>query len=158
MSVRGLSGNNFLDLANTYAKVVSGCLKVQVGAIIVNKEGGIVSFGANRTFPSLCKYRGCMRVEKYGENSKLHRNPEDCRALHSEIDAICNSRECLYGATIYVTRYPCEACARAVAAAGIATVIYGREQKISEETERILADAHIDVIWKKDWTEEDVTT
>lgn len=156
MSVKGMNSHSLLDLADSYAKLMSGCTKVQVGSVIISEKGDIVSFGANRTFPNLCKVRGCMRMEKYGENSKLHRNPEDCRALHSEVDAICNSRESLYGATIYVTRYPCEACARAIAASGVTTVIYGREQKISEETEHILADAHVYVIWEKGWIEEDV--
>ena len=147
--------NNWLDIANLYAGMMSGCTKVTVGAVIV-KHGRAVSFGANRAIPDLCKYRGCLRIEKYGDNDKTHRSPADCRAIHSEVDAICTAREDLSGAAIYITRYPCEACARAIVAAGIQTVIYGRQQEISEETARIFEEAPVDVIWNKDWDAPDV--
>lgn len=151
MSFSCIANKKFLDIAQLWADNVSGCLKVKVGAVIVSEKGNIVSFGANRTFPNLCKYRGCLRKEKYGDDCKTHRAPDDCRALHSEIDAICNARESLYGATIYITRYPCEACARAICASGIQTVIFGREQSISDETRNIFDDAHVNVYWDKNW-------
>lgn len=147
--------NNWLDMANIYAGVMSGCTKVTVGSVIV-KRGRAVSFGANRAIPDLCKYRGCLRIEKYGDNDKTHRSPADCRAIHSEVDAICSAREDLTETTIFVTRYPCEACARAIVSAGITRVVYGRQQKISEETAHIFEDADVDVVWNKDWDAPDV--
>lgn len=145
-----------LKLASTYAKLQSGCLKVQVGCVIA-KDSKILALGANRTIPNFCRTsRGCLRVEKYGENTKDHRNPEDCRAIHSEIDAICNSYDNLYGATMYITRYPCEACARAIVAAGIKKVVYGREQPISPETSRIFEHYNVDITHYWKFTEEDV--
>lgn len=153
--MRVMGWSNLLDIANIYARVMSGCTKVKVGAVIV-KHGRTVSFGANRAVPDLCKTRGCLRVEKYGDNDKTHRSPADCRAIHSEVDAICNAREDLKGATIFVTRYPCEACARAIVSAGISRVIYGRQQSISEETAHIFEDAGVDVVWNKDWDAPDV--
>lgn len=144
-----------LSLADLYAEQNSGCAKVKVGSLIV-QDGQIVAMGANRTFPDLCTTRGCLRVEKYGDNTKTHRNPEDCRALHSELDAICNCPVSLTGATIYVTRYPCEACARAICSAGIKTVYYGRKQKVSEETIHIFEDSGVDY-FMVDWNAEDTT-
>lgn len=143
-----------LDMANSYANTMSGCTKVSVGAVIT-KDGQPISFGANRTIPDLCRFRGCLRVELYGDNAKEHRLPSDCRAIHSEIDAICGSRESLIEASIYVTRYPCEACARAIVASGIKEVYYGRIEKISQETERIFSAGGIIVIHCKEWVEED---
>lgn len=141
-----------LEQAHIYAKQFSGCLKVQVGSIIVNEGmSRILSFGANRAIPDLCRYRGCLRVEKYGNNSKEHRDPSDCRAIHSEVDAIASAGCDLTGTCIVVTRYPCEACARAIVAAGITRVIYGRQQKISEETARIFEDADVQVIHARTW-------
>jgi dCMP deaminase len=135
----------------------SGCIKVQVGCVIV-KDNMLLAIGTNRTDLDLCKTsRGCLRIEKYGENSKLHRNPEDCRAIHSEIDAIASSQSSLIGATMYVTRYPCEACARAIVRAGIDTIVYGREQKISDLTRRLLEYNNVNIIHLTDYTEEDVT-
>lgn len=148
--MRQMSWSNWLDMANIYAGVMSGCTKVTVGSVIV-KNGRAVSFGANRAIPDLCQVKGCLRVEKYGNNDKTHRSPADCRAIHSEIDAICNAREDLTDTVIFVTRYPCEACARAIVSAGISAVIYGRQQSISEETARIFEDAHVKVVWKKAW-------
>jgi len=144
-----------LELAQRYAKVHSGCTKVSVGSVVFKKDI-IVALGANKTMPNICRSEGCLRIEKYGENSKLHRDPSDCRAIHSEIEAIASSREILEGSTIYVTRYPCEACARAIVAAGIYKVVYGREQVISEETESILSYGRVEVVHFPQFEEDDV--
>lgn len=90
MMYRHMSDPSYLDLAYHYAERMSGCKKVAVGSII-KSSGGIISMGANRVIPDLCIGRGCLRVEKYGDDSKSHRNPEDCRAIHSEIDAITSA-------------------------------------------------------------------
>lgn len=148
----------YLTMAGRYAKDRTGCTKVAVGSCIV-KDGVIISLGANRAIPDLCRTpRGCLRVEKYGENSKLHRNPEDCRAIHSEVDAIGNAAKAgvsTQGATIYVTRYPCEACARLIIAAGIKRVVYGRNQLISEQTRQMFESAHVDCYNYGDYHEDD---
>ena len=80
-------GNNsnlatgFLNLAHQWAKIHSGCRKVQVGAVIVKDEFHVVALGANRAIPNLCKASQCRRIQLYGDDSKNHRNPEDCRAI-----------------------------------------------------------------------------
>lgn len=147
----------FLEIAGCIANNYSGCLKVKVGAIIV-KDNKILGYGANRAIPDLCtSQRGCLRQEKFGENSKLHRNPTDCRAIHSEVDAICNSQSSIINSTIYITRYPCEACARAIISAGIRVVVYGRQQKISPETVELFERQNIEVIHVPEYMEEDTT-
>lgn len=131
--------NFYLTAAQQYANNNTTCLKVAVGCVIVPKDG-IAVFGANRSVDLDCTVSGCLRVQKYGENSKQHRNPSDCRAVHSEVDAITRAATWgipTVGAVAYVTRYPCEACARALVAAGISEVVYGRKAEISEETEAI---------------------
>lgn len=147
----------WLDMADLYAQRMSGCRKVSVGSIITDRTGSkILGIGANKSIPDLCKTRECLRVEKYGNNDKTHRGPADCRAIHSEIDAICNSTQDLRGSVIHVTRYPCEACARAIVAAGIKTVVFGRQQPISEETQKIFESYGVEVIWNKTWDAPDV--
>lgn len=144
-----------LNGANSYAKKRSTCAKVHVGSVIVTKQGEYI-YGCNHGVMN-CVENGCRRVRLYGENSKIHRLPSDCDALHSEVDAICKAAGRgvrLEGATIYITRYPCEACARAIAASGIRKVIYGRNEDISEYTGMILADAGVE-IEKVNWVEED---
>ena len=149
-----LKYEDYLDFAQLYADKTSGCRKVAVGSVIV-KEGRMIGFGANRCIPNLCKTsRGCLRVERYGEDSKSHRNPEDCRAIHSEIDALSRVRESVAGATIYVTRYPCEGCAKAIIASGIKEVVYGGTTKISRDTERMFDDYDVRCIYIPDWKED----
>lgn len=156
MMYKYMSDSTYLDLAYHYAERMSGCKKVAVGSLI-SKDGSVVSMGANRTMPDLCKCRGCLRVEKYGDDSKSHRNPEDCRAIHSEIDAITSAAQngiSLDGATIYVTRYPCEACARAIVSSGIQHVVYGGTARISDQTQILFDDYDMDCVYISNWKED----
>ena len=149
---------DYLDIAYVYATKASGCCKVAVGSAIVSKDDKIIALGANQTHPNKCKTsRGCLRIEKYGNDSKAHRDPADCRAVHSEIDAICAAAvngTSTKDATICVTRYPCENCARAIVAAGIKNVFYGGTAKISEDTQDIFSDADINVYYIEGWRED----
>lgn len=159
-SERPINTKIWLDQALLYAESTSGCNKVAVGSAIV-ADGCIVALGANRTIPNLCRNPscGCLRVEKYGNDSKAHRDPADCRAIHSEVDAICSAASqghSVKGAKIFVTRYPCENCARAIVAAGISTVYYGGTSTISKETQDILETGEI-TAYHVDWWREDNT-
>lgn len=150
------SNNVYLGIANIYAKDNTGCTKVHVGCMILDINGNPVAIGANKSIPN-CKRKGvCHRVELYGENSKQHRLPSDCNAVHSEVDALLRATGDVAGGTAFVTRYPCEACARALVTAGIKKVVYGRGQEISPLTKQIFETGGVEVIWAKDWTEEDV--
>lgn len=150
----------YLDKAQKWADTNSGCCKVAVGSVLIPRTPNTIEvYGANKAFPVSCRENGCKRKELYGEDSKKHRLPSDCRSLHSEIDAITLAGRfgiSTYGATIIITRYPCEACARAIVNAGIKTVFYGRQQKISEETEEIFKSGKVQVYWLKEWRYEDV--
>ncbi len=147
----------WLDMAYSYAQNTSGCCKVAVGSLI-EKDNVIIAMGSNQAMPNLCKSpRGCLRKELYGDDSKVHRNPADCRAIHSEVDAICAAAmqgSSTKGATIFVTRYPCESCAKAIVAAGITHVIYGGTADISQETRKILDDGHVDIAKADGWRED----
>ena len=149
-----------LDTANSFAGHFAGCTKVSVGSVIVDREGKILGAGANRAIPDKCKSEGCLRIKKYGEASKDHRLPSDCRAIHSEVDAISRVAKSCFSTrncTIYVTRYPCEACARTIVAAGIKRVLYGRKQEISDETLEIFKSGGVFVARVDNWDEEDTT-
>lgn len=151
-----------LDSAHLYAESQSGCTKVSVGSLIIDSPHSTQArvYGANETLPASCKKQGCLRIQKYGNASKQHRNPEDCRAIHSEINAISIAARYgvkIEGKTIVVTRYPCEACARAIITSGIKEVVYGRAQNCSDETFKMLTLAGISVIHINDWDAPDVT-
>ena len=141
------SARQRLKLCNSRAKELSTCCKAQVGAYIYHC-GHPVVFGWNCTMPDSCLEKGCHRVREYGEDSKLHRLPSDCYALHAEIHALALAAKggiSVYNGTIYVSRYPCEACARAIVAAGIRKVVYGGVEEISAQTKQIFSNANIEV-------------
>ena len=149
-TMKTLKREDYLDMAQLYADKASGCLKVAVGSVIV-KEERIISFGANRSVSYPCTRLGCLRIKKYGDDSKSHRNPEDCSSIHSEIDALANLRESATGSVIYVTRYPCEGCAKAIISAGIREVVYGGTAQISEMTRGMFDEYGVRCVWLPDW-------
>ena len=146
-----------LDVAYSYAEYLSGCNKVAVGSAIV-KNGVIIGLGANKALPNLCRTAtGCLRMSKYGNDSKVHRDPADCRAIHSEVDAICSAAKAgvnTDGADIYVTRYPCESCAKAIVAAGIKNVYYGGTAQISKQTQEIFETYDVNRFFIEGWRED----
>lgn len=150
------SAKEELDIAQKYADICSTCAKVRVGSLILTSSL-IPVFGCNHGV-SNCVMNGCRRIKLYGNASKEHRLPSDCDAIHSEVDAICKAAKMgvkLDDAVIYVTRYPCEACARAIAASGIKTVIYGRGESISDYTRQILEEAGVKIEKIDSWIRED---
>lgn len=151
-----VTDREWMNFAHKDIAIRSGCTKVQVGAVIV-RHGYLFSIGSNRAIPNDCRNQGCLRVQKYGDNAKAHRNPDDCRAIHAEIEALCSASMGLSEATMYVTRYPCEACARAIVAAGVKRVVYGRKQAISEMTKEIFAYGGVTCDHMKDWDAPDCT-
>ena len=89
----------------------------QVGACIVSQDNKILSMGYNG-LP-----RGCSDDEfpwsRDGEDNKYF------YTTHSELNAILNYRGgSLEGATIYVTLFPCNECAKAIIQSGIREVVY----------------------------------
>lgn len=151
--------SEYLDEAQIYANKNSGCKKVAVGSILLLKaENAPLIYGCNKSLPVDCKQYGCRRIELYGEDSKNHRLPSDCRSLHSEVDAITNAAKwgyCTRDAILIVTRYPCESCARVIVNAGIKEVYYGRQTAISEETEKIFKSGSVEFLHVKNWTYND---
>lgn len=149
-----------LNKVQQYADCATGCKKMAIGTAIMKEDKGKMHkiYGANKVLFNECKERGCCRTEKYDEGSESYRNSGKCKAIHSEIDALCKCAKdgiSTKGAVAMVTRYPCEACARALIDAGIGIVIYGRKQEMSKETKHLFETARIPVIWIKDWEYED---
>lgn len=136
-----------LDIIYSKAQKETGCLKVAVGCGIYNYEGTRTCIGVNRVFTDYCKNKGCYRKELYGDDGKEHRLPSDCLAIHAEIDALAMlSRYSEQPHTAIITRYPCEACARALVAAGVREIYYGGEQEISPMTKNLFKDYKIYIL------------
>ncbi len=91
----------------------------QVGACIVSEDHKILSMGYNG-FPT-----GCSDDEFPWEREGEPLENKYFYTTHSELNAILNYRGgSLEGATIYVTLFPCNECAKAIIQAGIKTIVY----------------------------------
>lgn len=91
----------------------------QVGACIVSSDHKILSIGYNG-FP-----KGCSDDEfPWGKEGSDY-DTKYFYTTHSELNAILNYRGgSLEGATLYVSLFPCNECAKAIIQAGIRTVVY----------------------------------
>ena len=91
----------------------------QVGACIVSKENKILSMGYNG-LPI-----GCSDDDFPWEREGDELNTKYPYTTHSELNAILNYRGgSLDGATLYVTLFPCNECAKAIIQAGIKQIVY----------------------------------
>ena len=89
----------------------------QVGACIVSPEHKILSMGYNG-FPTGCSDDEFTWVRDAEDNKYFY-------STHSELNAMLNYRGgSIEGASIFVTLFPCNECAKAIIQSGIAEVVY----------------------------------
>lgn len=104
----------------------------QVGACIVSENHKILSMGYNG-FPTGCsddEFPWAREGEPL-ENKYFY-------TTHSELNAILNYRGgSLEGATIYVTLFPCNECAKAIIQSGIRRIVYDSDKY--EKTPAVIA-------------------
>ncbi len=95
----------------------------QVGACIVSPDHKILSMGYNG-FPT-----GCADDDFQWEREGGPLATKYFYTTHSELNAILNYRGgSLEGATMYVTLFPCNECAKAIIQAGIRRLVYGSDK------------------------------
>lgn len=107
----------------------SDCERSKVGAVVV-KDGRIVGTGYNGAPAGWPGCASCPRRTSDCEpGSSYDTGPGSCVALHAEANAlIYTDRTDLQGATLYLTRKPCDGCAKLIAGAGIARVVVDGEE------------------------------
>jgi dCMP deaminase len=116
---------NYLDWNHTFmtmAKVIAERSKdpsTQVGCCIVNHKQRIVGMGYNG-FP-----RGCSDDQfPWCKEGEFHET-KYAYVVHAEQNAILNTNQSdLDGAIMYVTRHPCNECAKSIIQSGITTIYY----------------------------------
>ncbi len=93
--------------------------KTQVGAVIV-RDNMIVGVGYNG-FP-----RGCSDDTFPWERTEDFLQSKDTYVCHAELNAIANApdKNAMDGATMYVTLFPCNQCAKYLIQSGIQEVVY----------------------------------
>lgn len=131
---------------NSYA------IRLKVGALIVSREGNVISDGYNGTpsgFENVCEYaendKQNFRVNQFCRNDEerrifLKRLLDENKTklitkpyvLHAEANAItklARSTQSSDGATLYVTDTPCVECAKLIIQSGIRRVVYERNYR-----------------------------
>ena len=90
----------------------------QVGCCIVNEDKRIVGIGYNG-FPMAIN-DDLLPWDRVGN----HLDTKYPYVVHAEANAILNSTRDLKGATLYVTLFPCNECAKLVIQSGIKEIVY----------------------------------
>jgi deoxycytidylate deaminase/broad-specificity NMP kinase len=113
----------------TIASTRSSCDHFRVGAVIV-LDNHIIGTGYNGAPPGVkrnCLEVGCNK-EKEGSCFSDAFDIGKCIGVHAEMNALANlTREIHGGATLYVTIFPCPACAKNLLAYNFKKVVYKRE-------------------------------
>ncbi len=122
----------------------SKCWWRQVGAVAV-KNGKIIFRGFNRMLPTEdeCYKIGCIR-----DSIEPGKDPEVCSVTHAEASIIslaaCDGVS-LKDTILYVTHFPCPACAKLVALAGFKKVVYTRGSSVFDG-ERVMTSRGVDIV------------
>jgi len=98
----------------------SKCKKRQVGAVLVDIHGRVISTGYNGHPRQTCKDNICLREEiPSGSSMDLG------FCCHAEMNAIIFADfKSMQEATLYLTHPPCAFCARHIMQAGITSLVY----------------------------------
>ena len=120
----------------------------QVGACVVNQDKRIIGIGYNG-FP-----RGCSDEEfPWGKEDTNRLNTKYPYVVHAEANAILNSSSSLKGATVYVTLFPCNECAKLLIQSGISKIVYMSDKYRNEESSvasrRMLDAANVEYVKMK---------
>lgn len=134
---------SFMAEAQTEAEK-SKCWWRQVGAVAV-KDGKVIFRGFNKMLPNddECYKIGCIR-----DSIAPGKSPEICSVTHAEatiISLAANEGVSLKDTTLFVTHFPCPACAKLVALAGFKKLVYTRGSSVFDG-ERVMASRGVDII------------
>lgn len=111
----------FLGIAEAVA-VRSGCVRANVGAVIVSPDRIIQATGYNDAPPSRPGCESCPH--RTSEAPPGHSAHTYCVSIHAEQNAIIYAgRARTLGSIIYVTHRPCDWCMKLIRAAGIVRIV-----------------------------------
>lgn len=102
----------------------------QVGACLVNEDKRIIGIGYNG-FP-----RGCKDSEfPWGRSNENKLETKYPYVVHAEANAILNCNARIKGATIYVSLFPCNECAKLIIQSGVKHIIYMSDKYAGTEND-----------------------
>lgn len=154
----------YLKMARVWAEN-SYAIRLKVGALIVSKEGNIISDGYNGTpsgFENVCEVASDKLYEQTAHlsdeakrdylkkqlalgNITLITKPYVLHAEANAITKLARSTQSSDGSTLYVTDMPCMECSKLIIQAGIRRVVYERPYRIDGGV-KLLERAGIEVV------------
>lgn len=126
----------YMKIAETVA-LRGECSRRQVGAVIVDKVGRILSTGMNGLAPGR---RPCCEDPCAGARCASGEGLDLCEASHAEISALVHLADATSAHTIYCTTEPCISCTKALSLTNIQRVVYRDSYAASGIN-----------LWGKDW-------
>jgi dCMP deaminase len=145
----------FLELANA-ASSRATCDRGKSGCVIVRDKQVLATgyVGSPAGLPH-CDDVGHLMKKVIQENGEIS---EHClRTVHGEQNAICQAAKrgiSIEGATVYQRMTPCRTCAMLLINCGIKKVVCERKYQLAEESEQLLAEAGIELVYKYDGRQE----
>jgi dCMP deaminase len=145
----------FLELANA-ASSRATCNRGKSGCVIVrDKQVLTTGYVGSPTGLPHCDDVGHLMKKVIQENGVIS---EHClRTVHAEQNAICQAAKrgiSIEGATVYTRMTPCRTCAMLLINCGIEKVVCERKYQLAEESEQLLAEAGIELVYKYDGRQE----
>lgn len=138
------------DIIISHAKDNSTCKKLAVGSGFIDSSRTLY-LESNRSTDYNCKDEDeCYKAKVTGVYESVEWTRKYCKAVHAEINMINllrNKDIDPSSGTLYVSRYPCENCARNCVEFGFRHIIYCGKQEISNEVKKIFSEANIKVEW-----------
>lgn len=110
----------FMEIAQVTAKRAT-CSRRQVGCVIVDRRGYILSTGYNG-LPS--GFPHCIDEPCEGASCASGTGLDLCQSIHAEQNAIARLREPFEAHSMYVTTAPCMSCTKLALATGIQEVVF----------------------------------
>lgn len=132
----------YMKIAETVA-LRGECSRRQVGAVIIDAQGRILSTGMNGLGPGKV---ACKDVPCKGASCKSGQGLDLCSASHAEISALVYLPDPHIAHTIYCTTAPCVSCVKALLLTNIQRVVYQDNYASSGET-----------LWDKEWVKHEKT-
>lgn len=110
----------FMEISEVTAKRAT-CPRRQVGAVIVDHKGYVLSTGYNGTPNGIAH---CIDEPCEGAHCASGSGLDLCQALHAEQNAIARLKEPFAAETMYVTTAPCMSCTKLALATSIKRVVF----------------------------------
>jgi dCMP deaminase len=145
----------FLELADAASRRAT-CDRGKSGCVIVRDKQVLATgyVGAPAGLPH-CDDAGHLMKKVIQEDGKI---TEHCvRTVHAEQNAICQAAKrgiSIEGATVYQRMTPCRVCAMMYINCGIKKIVCERKYQLAEESEQLLAEAGIELVYKYDGRQE----